>query len=52
MPIYLQILLWIAAFIIFVMLIIYMGGLGVRRMCFKIVAEMEEARAFKESRAD
>ena len=51
MPIYLQILLWIAAFIIFVMLIIYMGGLGVRRMCFKIVAEMEEARAFKESRA-
>jgi hypothetical protein len=51
MPIYLQILLLIAAFIIFVMLIIYMGGLGVRRMCFKIVAEMEESRAFKESRA-
>jgi hypothetical protein len=51
MPIYLQILLWIAAFIIFVMLIIYMGGLGVRRMCFKIVAEMEAARAFKESRS-
>jgi hypothetical protein len=51
MPIYLQILLLIAAFIIFVMLIIYMGGLGVRRMCFKIIAEMEEARAFKESRA-
>jgi hypothetical protein len=51
MPIYLQILLLIAAFIIFAMLIIYMGGLGVRRMCFKIIAEMEEARAFKESRA-
>jgi hypothetical protein len=51
MPIYLQILLLIAAFIIFVMLIIYMGGLGVRRMCFKIIAEMEETRAFKESRA-
>jgi hypothetical protein len=51
MPIYLQILLLIAAFIIFAMLIIYMGGLGVRRMCFKIIAEMEESRAFKESRA-
>jgi hypothetical protein len=51
MPIYLQILLLIAAFIIFVILIIYLGGLGVRRMCFKIIAEMEEARAFKESRA-
>jgi hypothetical protein len=51
MPIYLQILLLSAAFIIFVMLLIYMGGLGVRRMCFKIIAEMEESRAFKESRA-
>ncbi|HUN53714.1 MAG TPA: hypothetical protein VMU29_01010 [Smithella sp.] len=51
MPIYLQILLLIAAFIVFVVLLIYMGGLGVRRMCFKIIAEMEEARAFKESRA-
>jgi hypothetical protein len=51
MLIYLQILLLIATFIIFVMLIIYLGGLGVRRMCFKIIAEMEEARAFKESRA-
>jgi hypothetical protein len=25
--------------------------LGVRRMCFKIIAEMEEARAFKEAKA-
>jgi hypothetical protein len=51
MPIYLQILLLIAAFIGFVVLILYMGGLGMRRTCFKIIAEMEEARAFKESRA-
>jgi len=51
MPIYLQILLLIAAFIVFVVLIMYAGGLGVRRTCFKIIAEMEEARAFKESRA-
>jgi hypothetical protein len=29
----------------------YAGGLGVRRMCFKIIAEMEEARAFTEAKA-
>ena len=51
MSIYLQILLLIAAFIVFVVLIMYAGGLGVRSTCFKIIAEMEEARAFKESRA-
>jgi hypothetical protein len=51
MPIYLQIFLLLAAFIIFVVLVMYAGGLGVRRMCFKIIAEMEEARAFKEARA-
>ena len=51
MPIYLQILLLIAGFIGFVVLIMYMGGLGMRRTCFKIIAEMEDARAFKESRA-
>ena len=28
-----------------------MGGLAVQRTCFKIIAEMEEARAFKEARA-
>jgi hypothetical protein len=51
MPIYLQIFLLLAAFIIFVVLVMYAGGLGVRRMCFKIIAEMEEARSFKEARA-
>jgi hypothetical protein len=51
MPIYLQIFLLLAAFIVFVVLIMYAGGLGVRRMCFKIIAEMEESRAFKESKA-
>jgi hypothetical protein len=30
---------------------LYMGGLAVQRTCFKIIAEMEEARAFKEARA-
>ena len=33
------------------MLAIYAGGLGVRRMCFKIIAEMEEARAFSAAKA-
>jgi hypothetical protein len=51
MPVYLQIFLLVAAFIVFVVLAMYAGGLGVRRMCFKIITEMEEARAFKEARA-
>jgi hypothetical protein len=51
MPVYLQIILLVAAFIAFVGLIIYMGGLAVQRTCFKIIAELEEARAFKEARA-
>lgn len=28
-----------------------MGGLAVRKTCLKIIAEMEDARAFKEGRA-
>ena len=51
MPIYLQIILLVVAFVVFVVLVMYAGGLGVRRMCFKIIAEMEEARAFKEAKA-
>ena len=51
MPVYLQILLLFIAFIVFVVLAMYAGGLGVRRMCFKIIAEMEEARAFTEAKA-
>jgi len=51
MPVYLQIILLVVAFVVFVVLIMYAGGLGVRRMCFKIIAEMEEARAFKEAKA-
>ena len=51
MPIYLQIFLLIVAFIVFVVLAMYLGGLGVRRMCFKIIAEMEEARAFSVAKA-
>ena len=51
MPVYLQIILMVVAFVVFVVLVMYAGGLGVRRMCFKIIAEMEEAKAFKEARA-
>jgi hypothetical protein len=51
MPVYLQIILLVVALIAFVVLILYMGGLAVQRTCFKIIAEMEEARAYKEARA-
>ena len=51
MPVFLQIILLFAAFIVFVVFALYAGGLGVRRTCFKIIAEMEEARAFKEAKA-
>jgi len=50
-PIYLQIFLWLAAFLAFALLAVYLGGLAVRQACFKIIAELEEARAFKESRS-
>ena len=51
MPVYLQIILLIVAFIIFVGLALYAGGWGLRRVCFKIIAEMEDARAFSASKA-
>ena len=51
MLVYLQIILLVVALIAFVVLILYMGGLAVQRTCFKIIAEMEEARAYKEARA-
>ena len=51
MSIYIQILLLVVAFIIFVLAAMYVTGLGIRRVCFKIIAELEEAGAFKESRA-
>lgn len=51
MPLYLQIILLVAALIAFVVFILYMGGLAVQKTCLKIIAELEEARAFKEGRA-
>ena len=51
MPVYLQVLLLAAVFIAIVIIFLYIGGLAVRRASFQIIAEMEEARAFKEGRA-
>jgi hypothetical protein len=51
MPIYLQILLLVAAFIIFVVMAMLVTGWGIRRVCFKIIAELEEARAFSAAKA-
>lgn len=51
MPLYIQILLLIAAFIVFVVVAMYATGLGLRRVCFKIMAELEESGAVKASRA-
>jgi hypothetical protein len=51
MPIYLQIILLITAFIVFVLTAMYVTGLGLRRVCFKIISEMEESRAFSSGKA-
>jgi hypothetical protein len=51
MPAYIQIILLVVVFMAIVLFFLYMGGLAVQRTCFKIIAEMEEARAFKEGRA-
>lgn len=51
MPIYLQILMLIASFIVFVVAAMYLTGLGLRRVCFKIIADLEEAGAVNASKA-
>ena len=51
MPLYLQSFLWLAAFIVFVVAAMYLGGLVVRQACFKIIAEMEDAGAFRAAKA-
>ena len=51
MPIYVQIFLLAVAFIVFVLGVMYITGLGLRRVCFKIIAELEEARAVSPGKA-
>ena len=51
MTLSLQIILLVVVFIAIVVFFLYMGGLAIQKTCLKIIAEMEEARAFKEARA-
>jgi hypothetical protein len=51
MPVYLQILLLLVAVIIFFIFLVLMSGWGIRKICFKIIAEMEEAGAFSAAKA-
>ncbi len=51
MPIYLQILLLVVAFIVFVVSAMFVTGWGIRRVCFKIIAELEDGRAFSATKA-
>lgn len=51
MPVYAQIILLVIAFVVFVGLAMYLSGLGLQRICFKIIAELEEARAFSAAKA-
>lgn len=51
MPVYAQIILLVTGFMVFVLAAMYVAGWGLRRVCFKIIAELEEAGAVKASRA-
>ena len=51
MTLSLQIIILVVVFIAIVVFFLYIGGLAVQKTCLKIIAEMEEARAFKEARA-
>lgn len=51
MPVYIQMALLFAAFIVFVLLMMFVAGWSVRRVCFKIIAELEAERAFSASKA-
>ncbi|MFO7568155.1 MAG: hypothetical protein R6W75_00020 [Smithellaceae bacterium] len=51
MPVIAQILLLIIGFVVFVGLALYLSGLGIQRVCFKIIAELEEERAFSAGKA-
>ena len=51
MPVYLQILLLVVVLMAIIFIFLYVGGVAVQKTCLKIIAEMEEARAFKEARA-
>ncbi|HPK54541.1 MAG TPA: hypothetical protein PK114_08745 [Smithellaceae bacterium] len=51
MPVYLQIILLVVAAGIFFILLLLITGWGIRRICFKIIAEMKEKKAFSAASA-
>ncbi|MBN1380351.1 MAG: hypothetical protein JXA41_01625 [Deltaproteobacteria bacterium] len=51
MPVYLQIILIVVAIIVFYLLTLYLAGLGIRRLCFRIITDLEEAKAFNAAKA-
>jgi hypothetical protein len=51
MPIYLQIGLLFVAVIIFFFFLVLVSGWGIRKICFKIIAQLEESNAFSTGKA-
>lgn len=51
MPVYLQIIIIFVCIVIFYFFAMFLSGLGVRRLCFKIIADMEEANAYNAANA-
>jgi hypothetical protein len=51
MPVYLQIIILIFAVAIFFLFLLLVAGWGIRRLCFKIIAELEKAGAFSATKA-
>ena len=51
MPVYLQIILIVLGVIIFYFVALYLTGWKIRGLCFKIIKEMEDQRAFSANKA-
>ncbi|MCX7982341.1 MAG: hypothetical protein N2572_05460 [Syntrophales bacterium] len=51
MPIFVQIILLLIGFGLFVFVVLYLSGLGLKRICLSIISELEAARAFNEKSA-
>jgi hypothetical protein len=51
MPVYLQIILITIGMIVFYFLAMFVTGLGIRKLCFRIISHMEDQDAFSASRA-
>lgn len=51
MPVFVQIILLALGFAVFVFTVLYLSGLGIKRICLSIIAELEAAGAFNEKSA-